>query len=495
MYLPTIGLEIHAELRTKTKMFCSCRNDSLETKPNVNVCPVCLGHPGTLPVANREAVLSVLRLGLALGGRIPEYSRFARKSYFYPDLPKGYQISQYEEPLVTGGVLSGIRIRRIHLEEDTGRLLHGIGNPEQKIGNQEMAASFVDFNRAGVPLMELVTEPDIKTAEEAVLFAKELQLILRYLGISNADMENGEMRVEANISLNMGTKVEVKNINSFRAVHDAVTYEIRRQLDIVESGKSIIRETRGWNEIKKITESQRTKETEHDYRYFPEPDLPPLDLTDKNFFDSEAFRNELPELPEAKRRRFVEEFGLTRQQAELLVADKAFAEYFEEAISEYRLLVTGQKLAVKHQHSTVIGDQLLYNYLTSDLRGLMARAGISITAVKISPEQFAHFIALIIKKEFTSRLAKELLERMFATGDDPETIVREEGLEVVGETSALQSIVEHVVTKNPKAVSDFQNGKKEALQFLVGKVMAETGGMADPKRTAEILKEIIKAKN
>lgn len=286
MYKPVIGLEIHTELKTETKMFCGCFNNPEERNPNVNVCPICLAHPGTLPVINKKAVEFVLKLGMAIGARIPEHSKFDRKNYFYPDLPKGYQISQYDQPLVIGGELNGVKITRVHLEEDTGRLLHA----------EDGKSSLVDFNRAGVPLMELVTEPDIKTGEEAMKFAKELQLIMRYLGISDADMEKGQMRVEANISLakdgeRFGTKVEIKNLNSFRAVGESIDFEIKRQAEVLDKGEKVHQETRGWNEFKGITVSQRSKEEAHDYRYFPEPDLPPLDLKK---MDLEKLKLEIP---------------------------------------------------------------------------------------------------------------------------------------------------------------------------------------------------------
>ena len=295
-YKPTIGLEIHAELKTRTKMFCDSLNDPDEKHPNVNVCPVCLGHPGTLPAANKQAIEHVIKVGLALGGKINPVSKFDRKNYFYPDLPKGYQISQYDEPLVLGGDLLGVRIRRIHLEEDTGRLLHE-SSPSAGSGRP---ASLVDFNRAGVPLMELVTEPDIKSANEAINFSKELQLIFRYLGVSEANMEKGELRVEANVSLNKGTKVELKNINSFAAVRGAIAYELKRQSEVLESGGKVEQETRGWDDGKKKTVSQRTKEEAHDYRYFPEPDLPPFET---NVFGIENLKISIPELPKEKRTR------------------------------------------------------------------------------------------------------------------------------------------------------------------------------------------------
>ncbi len=327
MYIPTIGLEIHAELKTQTKMFCGCPNDGTERTPNKNTCPVCLGHPGTLPTINKEAVQKVIRVGFALHGTIATHSQFDRKSYFYPDLPKGYQISQYEFPIVKGGTLNETRITRIHLEEDAGRLSH-----------DREGMTLVDLNRAGVPLMELVTEPDIKNADEAVAFARELQLILKYLDASYADMENGQMRSEANISIapeaspTLGNKVEVKNINSFKAVHDAIEFEIARQEKVLNEGKKVAQETRGWNDTKGVTESQRSKEEANDYRYFPEPDLPPLNLPE--LFDLDALKAETPELPDAKRHRFVQEFGITKDQIEVMIYEPALANYFEAAASE-----------------------------------------------------------------------------------------------------------------------------------------------------------------
>lgn len=461
MYLPTIGLEIHVELKTKTKMFCSCLNDSEEKHPNINVCPICLGHPGTLPVINKEAVLAVIKLGLALGGRIAEDSHFDRKSYFYPDLPKGYQISQYEKPLVEGGLLKDIRIRRIHLEEDTARLLH----------TEDGSASLVDFNRAGVPLMELVTEPDVKNADEAVFFAKELQLILRYLDISNADMEKGQLRVEANVSLNQGTKVELKNINSFKAVHDAIEYELKRQEEVLKKKGKIVQETRGWNEKKGVTESQRSKESAHDYRYFPEPDLPPLNL---RIFDLEFLKNKLPEMPEEKRHRFVKEFGIDKATVEILIEDKAAADYFEAAASELKSLLPTTNYS------------LLINYFTSDLRGLIVEKEIGIGGVNINPEHFAHLVFLAERGELSSRLTKNLLKKMHETGEDPETLIKNEGLRVISDEEELEKIVKEIIEKNPRAVEDYKKGKGNSLQFLIGQAMAKTKGQADPEKLKEL---------
>ena len=323
-YKPTIGLEIHVELKTKTKMFCASRNDPDEKRPNVNICPICMGHPGTLPVINQEAVRYTLMCGKAINGKLAEHSQFDRKNYFYPDLPKGYQISQYKFPLVEGGELNGVNITRIHLEEDTGRLIHA----------KDETSSLVDFNRAGVPLMELVTEPDISSGEQARKFAEELQLILRYLDISDADMEKGQMRVEVNISLavkppsggltaKLGTKVEIKNLNSFRSVERSVNYEIERQTALLETGEKIVHETRGWDEDKQKTFSQREKEMAHDYRYFSEPDLPPLKISELNFDLT------LPELPSEKRKRFKEKYGLKEEQIEIFIRDFTMGRFFE----------------------------------------------------------------------------------------------------------------------------------------------------------------------
>jgi len=473
MYIPTIGLEIHAELKTKTKMFCGCKNDGAERRPNVNVCPVCLGHPGTLPTINKQAVLNVIKIGLALGGKIPDESHFDRKSYFYPDLPKGYQISQYEKPLVEGGLLNGVRLTRIHLEEDAGRLNHA-----------EDGSTLVDFNRAGVPLMELVTEPDIKNAEEAVAFAQEFQLILRYLDISDADMENGQMRIEANISIapknaeKYGTKVEVKNINSFKAVHDAIEYELKRQEELLSNGKKIAQETRGWNDKKLITESQRSKEEANDYRYFPEPDLPPLKI--KEAFDLEKLKAEIPELPEAKRRRFGEEFGLDRKTVGTIVTEKTWADYFEQAASEL-------------ESQTEKPDyQLLANYFTSDLKSLIKDKSISVGEMKIDPEHLAHLIALIGEGKLSSRLAKDLLLKMFTTGEDPETLMKSQGMELVSDENELGQVIDLVLAGNEKSVADFKKGKTNALQFLLGQVMAKTKGTAAPNIAKKILEEKLK---
>ncbi|MEK7553411.1 MAG: Asp-tRNA(Asn)/Glu-tRNA(Gln) amidotransferase subunit GatB [Patescibacteria group bacterium] len=465
MYKPTIGLEIHTELKTKTKMFCGCLNNSDEKQPNVNICPICLAHPGTLPVANKKAVEAVFKLGMALNGEIPQMSKFDRKNYFYPDLPKGYQISQYDKPLVLGGVLNGVKITRVHLEEDTARLLHADGD------------SLVDFNRAGLPLMELVTEPDIKTGEEAVAFAKELRLILRYLGISDADMEKGQMRVEANVSISkdneLGTKVEVKNLNSFKAVKDAIDYEIKRQEEILKKGEKIIHETRGWDENKKITVSQRKKEEAHDYRYFPEPDLPIMDILK---FDLNGLKAEITELPAQKRERFIKEYGLRPEQPEIFIEDRDLANYFEASISELNA-------DLREQEAT----NMLYNYLTSDIRGLTNELKIGIKELNISPENFADLVVLAIKGEISSRIAKDLIVEMHKSGADSRQIVEEKGWNQISDEAEIEKIIQEVINENPAAVEDYKKGKQNIIQFLIGKAMAKLKGRGNPEKLKKML--------
>lgn len=468
-YQAIIGLEIHAELKTISKMFCDSPNDPGEDRPNANVCPVCLGHPGTLPTINKKAVESVIKVGLALGGQINPVAKFDRKNYFYPDLPKGYQISQYDKPLVLGGSLNGVKLRRIHLEEDTGRLVH-----DPKTG-----ATLVDFNRAGVPLMELVTEPDIKSAEEAVSFAKELQLILKYLRVSDADMEKGLMRVEVNISLGkwfkgawkQGTKVEIKNLNSFGAVAGSIEYEIKRQAEVLKKGK-VKHETRGWDDGKKETVSQRAKEEAHDYRYFPEPDLP---VFETGAFDPERLKAALPELPADKRKRFAEEFGFEGPKIEALITDPFLSEFFEEAISELKTF------GISENHQT------LYNYIASDLVGLMKQENVDFGNLKIKPEHMAHLVFLITGGKILSRGAKDILSKMFKTGLDPEEILNQEGLYVISNESELEGVVKEVVVENPDAVVDYKKGKVASIQFLIGKAMGKLKGRGSP----EVLKKLI----
>jgi len=474
MYTPIVGLEVHVELDTKTKMFCDCLNDPNERHPNVNICPVCTAQPGTLPVINREAVKKVIKTGLALNCRIPEYSKFDRKNYFYPDLPKGYQISQLYMPFCKAGFLEidnkKIRIREVHLEEDTGRLIH----PEDK------DYSLVDFNRAGIPLMELITEPDLKSAKEARRFAEELQLILRYLNVSNADMEKGQLRVEVNISLSktkkLGTKVEIKNLNSFRAVEKGIDCEIKRQTEILKSGKKVTQETRGWSKMKGMTIGQREKEEAQDYRYFPEPDLPPLHIKEEFINEIKA---EIPELPQQKRERFKREYELDKKNTEIFVQNKDFGEYFEKVVSEFSPRLSREKLPGLIKLAT--------NYLITDLQGLLKGALITGEDFLITPENFAEFITLIYSGAISSKIAKQVLAEMFSTGADPSHIIEEKGLSQITDEVEIGKIIKEVISKNPKAVQDFKKGKKTAVQFLIGQIMTQTKGKANPQIARNIL--------
>ena len=472
-YKPTIGLEIHTILKTQTKMFCGCLNVPDEKQPNANICPICMAHPGTLPTINKEAVEKVIKLGIALNSQIAEVSKFDRKNYFYPDLPKAYQLSQYDQPLVSGGELNGIRLRRIHLEEDAARLLH----------DEKIKSTLVDFNRAGVPLMELVTEPDVTNGKQATDFAKELQLIMRYLGISDADMEKGHMRIEANLSLSadekLGTKVEVKNLNSFKAVGDAIDYEIKRQTEFLDKGEKIIQETRGWDDKNKKTVSQRLKEEAHDYRYFPEPDLPSLNI--KELFDSEKIKMEMPELPAQKRERFAKQYGLNKDQSGMLVENKLMAGYFEESASELEELAPGANF------------QSLFNYLTSDLKGLMKEGEVDFgEKLKISPEYFARLIFLISKNELNSRMTKDILAEMFKTGLNPEDVIKLKGLDETVSEKSLSEIIDSVISENPKAIEDYKKGQENVIQFLIGKAMQKLKGRGNPDQLRDLFKGEIK---
>ena len=469
-YMPTIGLEIHAELKTKTKMFCHSKNDSEEKKPNVNVCPICMGHPGTLPVINKEAVKHVLKVGVAVGGELANFTEFDRKNYFYPDIPKGYQISQYKFPLVKGGTLHNIQLTRIHLEEDTGRSIH------------KGSESLVDFNRAGVPLMELVTEPVIANAQMAVAFAKELQLLLQYLNVSDANMEKGEMRVEANVSVSpkskiksqkLGTKVEVKNLNSFKSVERAIEYEIKRQTSLLEKGEKVAQETRGWDENKEITFSQRQKEESHDYRYFPDPDLPKLFISEIPEFKYDVLAKELSELPWKKRERLIHTFKIRPQDAETYIRIPVYGKFFDSVIQN------------------IVGDKSLIllssNYISSDIIGLSQEKE---SVGKIEPQHFASLMKMIKEKKVSSRGAKDILKEMFGKGGNPEKIAKEKNLLQTSDTETLSKIIEKVIEANPSVVSDYRAGKETALQYLVGQGMKESKGSANP----EILKELLKKK-
>jgi aspartyl-tRNA(Asn)/glutamyl-tRNA(Gln) amidotransferase subunit B len=501
-YQPTIGLEIHIELNTKSKMFCSCPNDPEEKRPNFNICPICTGQPGTLPVINKEAVEKVIKTGLALNCQIPEYSKFDRKNYFYPDLPKGYQISQYDMPLCKEGFLEidskRIKIRRIHLEEDTGKLIH----PEGK------NYSLVDFNRAGIPLMELVTEPDLDSAKEAREFVKELQLILNYLKVSEANMEKGQMRVEANVSLGigrvkgietnnkgqemrkLGTKVEIKNLNSLRSVEKAIDYEIKRQEKILEAGKKVSQETRGWDEKKEITFPQREKEEAHDYRYFPEPDLPILHLGTPDYLN--YLKNQIPELPQQKRERFKKEYNLPIQDIKVFVANPELSYFYEETMSELRnwLKEIEFKNEIEEEEFFKLA-KLASNYIITDLQGKLEGISIKSPDFLITPENFAELISLLYKAKISSKTAKIILEEMFSKGKDPSQIIEDRGLALITDELEIEEIIKKVLLENQKAVSDYKRGKEASLQFLIGQVMAQSKGKADPEKVNKLLKKLI----
>jgi aspartyl-tRNA(Asn)/glutamyl-tRNA(Gln) amidotransferase subunit B len=461
-YTATIGLEIHAELKTKTKMFCSCKNDTEEKRPNVNICPICMGHPGTLPVLNNEAIRQVIRVGLAVGGKVADFTEWDRKNYFYPDIPKGYQITQYKFPIVTGGEINGIELTRIHLEEDTAKSSH-----------EDEGFSLVDFNRSGVPLMELVTEPVIHDAKSASNFAKELQLILQYLSAGDANMEKGEMRVEANISVSdsdkLGKKVEVKNLNSFRAVDRAIEYEIERQISVLEEGKEIIQETRGWDEGKQITFSQRVKEDSHDYRYFPDPDLPKVMISE--LFDVEELEKNLPELPQQRRKKYTDDYLMKTEDANMFVLDTKLGDFFDKVVPP------PENLSDKLKKSYV-------NFITNDLVGLLRKSEkYSLPSVL----NFRDLMGLYSREEVTSRVAKDILAFMVAKDENPTTIMLTNGLQQRRNEEELKKIVEKLIIDNPKIVADYRAGKENAIMSLVGQAMKATKGSANPQVIKNLL--------
>ena len=466
-YYTTIGLEIHAELKTKSKMFCGCPNNPDEKIPNVNICEVCTAQPGTLPVINKQAVLSVIKVGLALGSKIADFTEFDRKNYFYPDIPKAYQISQYKNPIVLGGELNGVKITRVHLEEDTATSKHDRGN-----------YSLVDFNRAGVPLIELVTEPVIHSAKEAGDFGKELQLLLRYLDVSEANMEKGQMRVELNISVSdnpekLGTKVEVKNINSFRAVERAALYEIERMTSLLEEGKGdeIVQETRGWDENKQQTFSQRKKENANDYRYFPDPDLPKLFLS--QIFDIDDIKKNLPELPEEKRARYKNDYELKDEDIESYVTDRELGDWFEEVASK---LIDKEKVRIAS------------NYITSDFLGLK-KTNLDIKLPKTS--NFVELIEMISQNQISSRSAKDILAMIVVEDNSPMEIAKAKDLLQKNDEGQLKEVILKIIKDNPKVVETYKSGKENAIMSLVGQVMKETKGSANPQLALKLLKELI----
>ncbi len=468
-YITTIGLEIHAELKTLTKMFCRCKNDPDEKRPNVNVCPICMGHPGTLPYINKEAVKHVLKVGVALGATLADFSEFDRKNYFYPDIPKGYQISQYKFPLVSGGSLNGVDLTRVHLEEDTAKSSHDVGKGDEQY-------SLVDFNRAGLPLLELVTghgtDRSIHNAKEAGDFARELQLLFRTLGVADANMEKGEMRVEANISVSkdknkFGTKVEVKNLNSFRSVERAIDYEVKRHIELLEKGETVKQETRGWDENKQTTFSQRAKEDSHDYRYFPDPDLPKMKLSEVSEFSIDALKKELPELPWEKRKRYLEVYKLSEQHAEFFVSDLKLSEYFGTIAKE----LSPEEIL------------LASNYVSVDLMGLSEKEGFK----GFPPaDQIVVLVRMIKVGEISSRGAKDILAIMATKGGEARAIAESEGLFQKSDEGAIEALLKPIIEANPTVVADYKSGKESALMFFVGQGMKASKGSANP----EVLKKV-----
>lgn len=478
---PVIGLEIHAQIGTATKMFCGCSTDSFGAPPNTNVCPICMGFPGMLPVFNREALEKALVAALALHCSIPEFSKFDRKNYFYPDLPKGFQISQYDKPvsqngyvdIMAGGIKRKIRVHRLHLEDDAGKLIHASDG------------TLCDFNRSGSPLMEIVSEPDLRSVEEASEYAQEVRRIVRSVGASDCDMEKGMMRFDINVSLRprdeekFGTKVEVKNLNSFRALERALIYEIERQSEIIYKGRSqgsrlgekIIQETRGWDDAKGITESQRSKEEAHDYRYFPEPDLPPIEVTEKTVSE---LRKNLPELPLARRLRFIEEYGISEEDAGILTEERAMADYFEATA----------KVSNDPKKAVSFINTILLKHLHRDALG--------IPQCKISATRLGRLIALINEGIISNNMAKtEVFEAMYASGMEADAVVKEKGLGLVSDTGALESLCKKIIEENSGPVADFKTGKQNALGFLVGKAMKASQGKGNPKIINEILRKLL----
>jgi aspartyl-tRNA(Asn)/glutamyl-tRNA(Gln) amidotransferase subunit B len=482
-YEAIIGLETHCQLNTNTKIFCNC-STKFDSPPNTNVCPVCLGHPGVLPVLNQEVLNSAIKMGLALDGQISRYSKFDRKQYFYADLPKNYQISQYDLPIVEHGKLEieivdektnevtkkTIGVTRLHMEEDAGKLVHA--------GSDRLAGSthsLVDFNRTGVPLLEIVSEPDLRSGKEAAEYAQQLRRIVRYLGIGDGNMQEGSLRCDVNISVRpegqkeFGTKVEIKNMNSFSAIQKAIEYEIERQIEAIENGEKIVQETRLWDENKQRTFSMRTKEGSSDYRYFPEPDLPPMVITDAQL---EEIAKTIPELPAQKFNRYMEEFGLSAYDATVLSDDRDVALYFEAVVAGG---VTAKNAA---------------NWVTQDIAAyLNSRPDLNITQIALKPEMLAELISLIEKGTISGKIAKEILPELLEKGGSPQALIESRGLMAISNPDELATIIEQVLADNPDKLEQYRAGKTKLQGFFVGQIMKATGGKADPKLTNQILNQ------
>jgi len=479
-YEAIIGLETHCQLNTKSKIFCPCPTN-FDSPPNTNVCPICLGYPGVLPVLNQEVLASAVKLGLAIDGKITPHSKFDRKQYFYPDLPKNYQISQYDLPIVEQGQLEIeivdkktkevsrkiIGITRLHMEEDAGKLVHA--GSERLSGSTH---SLVDFNRTGVPLLEIVSEPDLRTGAEAAEYAQELRRLVRYLGISDGNMQEGSLRCDVNISVRkkgtkkFGTKVEIKNMNSFSAIQKAIEYEIDRQIEAIENGELIVQETRLWEEATQRTISMRKKEGSSDYRYFPEPDLPPLEVSPEQL---KAWAEELPELPARKRRRYEEEFGLSAYDARVLTDDRTVAEYFETAV------IAGANA------------KLVANWISQDIAAYLNNNKLMITEIALQASDLAELVKLIETGTISGKIAKEILPELLSQGGSPKALVEKKGLIQISDTSAIEKLIEEIIASHPSELEKFRSGKTNLKGFFVGQVMKKSGGKADPKLTSQIL--------
>lgn len=477
-YEAVIGLEVHTELQTTTKIFCGCKT-SFGAEPNTNVCPVCLGLPGVLPVLNKRVLEFAVRAGLALNCEISRFSKFDRKNYYYPDLPKNFQTSQFDLPICERGHLDievngekkQIRITRAHMEEDAGKLVH------HGTSITDSDYSLVDYNRTGTPLLEIVTEPDMRSAKEAVAYLEKMRAILQYIGISDCRMEEGSLRCDANVSVRpvgqkeLGTKAEIKNINSFKGVEKAIEYEALRQAEILEDGGKIIQETRTWDEKEGVTKSMRTKEEANDYRYFPEPDLAPFTVSEEYIED---IRKTLPELPDERRERYIANFGLSSTDAQYMTNDKDTSDYFEKVVAAG----ADPKVSV--------------NWIMGEFASQLSNAGIEIAKAPVTPENLAKLLALIAKGTISGKIAKKVFAEMWKDGADPEEIVKAQGLVQISDTGALKELVVKVIANNPKAVEDFKAGKKKAVGALVGQIMKETKGKANPKVINELLNDEIK---
>lgn len=477
-YEAVIGLEVHTELQTTTKIFCGCKT-SFGAEPNTNVCPVCLGLPGVLPVLNKRVLEFAVRAGLALNCEISRFSKFDRKNYYYPDLPKNFQTSQFDLPICERGHLDievngekkQIRITRAHMEEDAGKLVH------HGTSITDSDYSLVDYNRTGTPLLEIVTEPDMRSAKEAVAYLEKMRAILQYIGISDCRMEEGSLRCDANVSVRpvgqkeLGTKAEIKNINSFKGVEKAIEYEALRQAEILEDGGKIIQETRTWDEKEGVTKSMRTKEEANDYRYFPEPDLAPFTVSEEYIED---IRKTLPELPDERRERYIANFGLSSTDAQYMTNDKDTSDYFEKVVAAG----ADPKVSV--------------NWIMGEFASQLSNAGIEIAKAPVTPENLAKLLALIAKGTISRKIAKKVFAEMWKDGADPEEIVKAQGLVQISDTGALKELVVKVIANNPKAVEDFKAGKKKAVGALVGQIMKETKGKANPKVINELLNDELK---